>query len=395
MSPAYQPGSRLRRDLRRLKAPVLAAGVLLLAASVAGGFFSANDFFRGYLIGYLFFLDLALGSLGLLMLQYLTGGAWGIISRRTLEAVTRTLPLLAGLFIPIGFGIGSLYDWAQPNLVGRDHLLQHRAGYLNPAFFFARAGIYWVVWLVLAYFLNRWSVEQDRDPGQPRRPLARLSAGGLTLYLFSITFAAIDWAESLQTHWASTIWGLMFVAAQGLTALAFLILVLALLARREPLAGVLKADHFHDLGKMLLGALMVWAYFAFVQYLIVWSENLVGEIHYYLPRTGTSWGWLGVALIVMLFLVPMLLLLSRGLKRRPLWLASVAVLILAMRYLDVIWIVLPAYYQHGFRVQWMQVAAPFGIAGVWLWVFLRELPRYPLLPVNAPALEVALAHAVD
>jgi hypothetical protein len=392
MSPPYTPGFQLEQDLRRIRGPVLIGGILLLAASVAGAFFSPTDFFYGYLVGYLFWLGLTLGCMAFLMIQYLTGGAWGIVTRRALEAATRTLPLLAVLFIPIGIGMSNLYDWARPDIVRQNELLQHRGGYMNPVFFLARAAVYLVVWILLAFFLNRWSAEEDRNPGDQPERLARISAPGLIFFLFSISFAAVDWAESLDTRWSSSMWGLLFIAAEGLTALAFVIVVMAYLSRREPLSGVLKPDHFHDLGKMLFANLMLWAYFAFCQYLIVWSENIPDEISYYLPRTGTSWGWLGVALIVMLFLIPMLLLLNRSLKRNAALLSGVAVVILVMRYMDVIWIVLPAYYKHGFRIQWMDVLAPIGIGGIWLWAFLRELPRYPLLPVNAPELEMAFAH---
>lgn len=391
-SAPFAPSYQLQVDLRRLQMPVLAAGIVLLAASVAGAFFSPDDFFRSYLIGYLFFIGLALGSMAFLMLQYVTGGAWGIVSRRPLEAVTRTLPLLAILFIPIGFGMSNLYAWARPELVHHDKTLLHRSAYTNPSFFLVRAAIYLIIWITLAYFLNRWSAEQDREPAGQERRLTKLSVGGLILCLFSISFAAIDWAESLEIRWASDIWGFLFIAAEGLTAIGFLILVLTVLYRFGPLSRVLKPDHFHDLGKLLFATLMLWAYFAFCQYLIVWSENLTSEIHYYIPRTKTSWGWLGVALIVVEFLIPMLLLLNRSLKRNPYLLSGVVVIILVMRYMDLIWIVLPTYYRQGFRIEWMDVLTPLGIGGIWLWAFLRELPRYPLIPLNTPRLEEALAH---
>lgn len=393
MTPAHTSGDfRLQQDLGRVRLPLLIAGIVLLAASIAGAFFSPGDFFRSYLIGYLFWIGLTLGSMAFLMLQYLTGGAWGVVIRRTLEAATRTLPLLAILFIPICFGIGSLYDWARPDLVQHDKTLQHRSAYTNPAFFFVRAGIYLIIWMVFAYFLNRWSSEEDRTPRNQASRLAKLSAPGLILYGFTITFASVDWAESLQTRWASTMWGFMFIAAEGMTALGFVIIVMTVLARREPMSSVLRPDHFHDLGKMLLANLMIWAYFAFCQYLIVWSENLTSEIPYYLPRTNTSWGWFGVCLILVQLVIPALLLLNRNLKRNAYLLSGVVVIILVMRYMDLIWIVLPGYYKGGFRIQWMDVLTPLGIGGIWLWAFLRELPRFPLLPVNAPELEEALVH---
>ena len=392
MSPSLHSTFDLEQDLRGYRLPLLSGGVLLLALAVVGAFFSPNDFFRSYLIGYVYCLGLALGSMAFLMIQYLTGGAWGVVARRAFEAATRTLPVVAVLFVPIGFGLHYLYDWSRPEIVRQSQTLSHRAGYMNPAFFLFRAAIYLIVWMVLAHFLNRWSAEQDDGRGGVSRRLARLSAGGLTLYLFTVSFAAVDWTESLEPRWASTIWGFLFIAAEGLTAIAFTILVLTFLARHEPMSRLLKPDNFHDLGKILFGNLMLWAYFAFCQYLIVWSENIPDEISYYLPRTRTSWGWFGVALIVMQFLIPLLLLLSRPLKRNAYLLSGVALIILAMRYMDVIWIVVPGYYRQGFRIQWMNVVTPLGLVGIWLWAFLRELPKRPLLPVNAPELEEALAH---
>ncbi len=392
MSADTYPAYRLPANWGKVRWPLLVAGLLLLAASTVGAFFSPNDFFRSYLIGYLFFIGLALGSMAFLMIQYLTGGAWGIVARRPLEAATRTLPLLAILFIPIGFGMSSLYPWARPAWVQHDSVLHHRSGYLNPTFFLLRVVIYMAIWLCFAFFLNRWSAEQDRNPGAQHRRLAILSAPGLILYLFSVTFAAIDWAESLEVEWSSSMWGFMFIAAEGLTALGCLILVMTMFYRRGPLAGVLKPSHFHALGTMMFANLMLWAYFSFSQYLIVWSENLQSEIHYYLTRTATSWAWLGIALIVLNFLVPMLLLLNKRLKSSPYLLSGVVVLILAMRYFDLVWIVLPTYYKSGFRIEWMDVLTPIGLAGVWLWAYLRELPRFPLLPLNAPELQEALAY---
>ncbi len=380
MTPSYQAGFVLREDIRKWQLYSLIAGVLLLAASVAGAFFHAQDFFHAYLVGYLFWIGLALGALGFLMLQYLTGGAWGVVTRRILEAATRTLPLLAVLFIPIVFGLRELYDWAKPAAVEHSRTLQHRAGYMNSGFFIGRAFTYLLIWLSIAYFLNRWSVREERA----RQPLLeKLSAPGLILFLFSVSFASVDWAESLETRWSSSIWGFLFIASQGVMALAFTIIVMALFSRREPLSTAIRSSHFYDLGTMLFANLMLWAYFAFCQYVIVWSGNLPSEIHYYMTRTGTSWGWLGMCLIVVQFFIPAMLLLSKPLKRSPFLLSSVAILLLIMNYFDLIWVVLPSHYNSGFRIQWMDVLTPLGLGGVWLWAFLRELPRFPLLPVSS------------
>lgn len=395
MSTPYDPSPELERVLQRWRSPALIAGLILLAASVIGAFFSPGDFFHGYLIGYLFWLGVTLGSMAFLMLQYLTGGAWGIVTRRTFESATRTLPVLACLFVPLAFGLPYLYEWAQPDRVRQNGLLQHRAGYMNPMMFLVRAAAYFAIWITFSHFLNRWSAEEDDRPRGQEYKLARLSAPGLILYVFTITFAAVDWAESLQTEFYSTIWGFLFVAGEGLTAIAFVIAVLWLLSQVEPMATVLRPSHFHDLGKLMLMMVMIWAYFTFSQLVIVWSGNLPHEISFYLPRFATSWGWVGAALIVVQFMIPFLLLLSRPLKRNAMLLSGVVGIVLVMRYIDLVWMVLPGYHSAGFQMSWLAFTAPLGLGGVWLAAFFRQLPKLPLLPVNAPELGEALAHETE
>ncbi len=394
MSTMFLPSPELNGDLRRLFVQALGAGVVLSLLSVIGAFFDPGDFFRSYLMGYLFWLGLTLGALGIVMLQYLTGGAWGIITRRTLESATRTLPLIAVLFIPVALGMHHLYDWSHPDLVGKEYALQHRAGYMNPTMFVVRAVVYFAIWLGIAYFLNKWSAQQDERGGFEKR-LAAISAPGLILYVFTVTFSSVDWAESLETDWYSTMWGFLFVAMQVLTAFAFVIVAMALLSRREPMASAFKAKHLHDLGKLLLTAVMLWAYFSFSQLLVIWAGNLTDEIPWYLRRLATSWGWLGVMLIVLQFIVPFLLLLSRPLKRSVPALCAVVGLILFMRFVDLMWIVMPGYYQQGFRLSWLNFSVPLAIGGLWVAMFTRELQKRPLLPVRAPALESALKHGEE
>jgi multisubunit Na+/H+ antiporter MnhB subunit len=275
--------------------------------------------------------------------------------------------------------------------VNAEYVLRHRYSYMNPTMFVVRAIVYFAIWGIFTYFLNKWSSEQDEKGGLEKR-LAALSAPGLILYVFTVTFSSIDWAESLDTDWYSTIWGFLFVAMQGLSTFGFVIIAMALLARREPMASVFKPAHLHDLGKLLLTFVMVWAYFEFAQLVIVWSGNLTGEIPWYLRRLATSWGWLGGLLIVLEFIVPFLLLLSRPLKRNAVALCCVVGLIIVMRWIELMWIVLPSYYQKGFRLTWMNFCVPLSIGCLWMAVFLSQLKNRPLLPVQAPNLERALRH---
>jgi hypothetical protein len=379
----------LKRDLQRVFTRTLGAGIILGIASIVGAILSPGDFFHSYLMGYLFWLGLTLGSMGILMLQYLTSGAWGVMTRRALESASRTLPLCAILFIPVAIGIPWLYDWAHADLVKNIYVLRHRAVYMNPTMYIGRAILFFVVWLIIMYFLNKWSLEQDETGGLEQK-LVRLSAPGLLIYVFTISYATIDWAESLENNWFSTIWGFLFVAREGLAAFAFLIIVMALLSRREPFSRIFKPKHLHDLGKLLLVFVMLWAYFEFSQLVVVWSGNLTDEIPWYLHRFATSWGWLGVMLIVLEFIVPFLLLLSRPLKRNVVALCCVVGLIIFMRWVDLMWIVMPQYYQRGFRLTWMNIVVPASIGCLWIAVFVWQLQKRPLLPLQAPNLERAL-----
>jgi hypothetical protein len=278
---------------------------------------SAAHFYHAYLVGFMFCLGIALGSMAVTMIHHLSGGGWGLVARRPLEAAARTLPLLALAFVPIAiFGLEPLYLWARPDVVAQDPVLQWKRPYLNETFFLARAAFYFAVWLGLSFALNRWSREQDAAGPQPvgsERRFRLLSAGGLLLYGLTITFASIDWVMSLDPHWFSTIFGILFMGAQGLAALAFVIIVLASVRHMPPIAAVLKPLHFHDLGKLMFAFVMLWAYFSFSQFLIVWSGNLPEEIPWYIERMHGVWGVVAVLLILVQFTAPFLLLLSRDL----------------------------------------------------------------------------------
>lgn len=369
-------------DLDRLKVRALVAGVVALAVCALGLFVSPPAFYRAYLVAYLFFLGVALGCSALLMLYHLTGGGWGVVLRRTLESASRTLPLLAILFVPLAFGLRELYLWADPEVVAADPGLQHKSAYLNVPFFLGRAAFYFAVWAAFAFVLNRWSAEQERtnDPRLPRC-FQLLSGPGLGLYGLTVTFAAIDWIMSLQPLWWSTIFGVLVGCGQLLSGLAFAVAVLLLLAARPAFAGVLSPQRLNDLGNLLLAFVMLWAYMSFSQFLLIWSGNLPEETPWYTRRLGTGWQWVGVILIAFHFALPFALLLSRDVKRNLPTLAAVAVGVLCMRLLDVFWLVVPSVHAEDLRrLVWTDLFAPVGIGGVWLWCFLWQLGKRPLTP---------------
>lgn len=372
----------------------LIAGLVGVVLCVIGAFIDPTQFFRSYLMGYVFWLGIALGSMAILMLHHMSGGGWGLVIRRMLESATRTLPLLAVLFMPLLFGLHRLYAWARPEDVAASELLQHKAIYLNSPFFIARAALYFVIWALLTYLLNKWSREQDKtgDPKLVRR-MQVLSGPGLVLYGLTVTFAAVDWMLSLDPEWFSTMYGLLIIAGQGLSALAFVIAVAMILAKREPMAEVLTPRHFHDLGKLMLAFVMIWAYFAFSQFLIIWAGNLPEEIPWYVRRLQGGWQWVGIVLIIFHFGLPFVLLLSRDLKRHARKLAILASFVIVLRFVDIFWLAAPEFSKDGFHLHWMDIAAPVAVGGLWLAFFSWQLKQRPLLPVQAPDLTAALEHA--
>jgi len=384
---------QLGRGIERVLQRSAIVGGTALLICIIGAVFQSDQFFRSYLFSYLFYLGLSLGCLALLMLQYLSGGGWGIVIRRITEAATRTIPWLAALFIPILIGIPKLYIWSHYDAVQADPLLQHKHVYLNVPFFYARVLIYFGGWWLFTHFLNKWSHEQDMEGRDPdARRLQLLSGPGLMFYGLSITFAAVDWVMSLDPHWYSTIYGLLFLAGQGLSALSFCIALLVILsAEGGPLEGVIGPAHLHDIGKLLLTFTMLWAYFSYSQFLIIWSGNLTGEIPWYMERLKGGWQWIGILLVVFHFALPFALLLSRTLKRAGRTLVRIAALIIFMRFVDLFWMVAPDASKGGFRLHWMDILAPIGIGGLWLAMFLFQLRKWPLLPVRDPQLAEAIA----
>ena len=387
----------------RFQQRALIVGALFLLLFIAGAFLpvtaggGVTQFFRSYLVGFIFWLGVTMGCLGLLMLQHLTGGAWGMVIRRLLEAGTRTLPLMLLLFLPLAiFGMTYLYEWMHIPEVHDEkvrELLLAKERYLNPTFFLMRAAVYFSIWFGLMYLLNKWSAEQDRTAEKRyAKKMGMLSGPGIILFVFTVTFASVDWVMSLDAEWFSTIYGLLFVAGWTLSAFAFVIAALVWLATRKPLEGVVRAPHFHDLGKLLLAFVMLWAYFSFSQFLIIWSGNIPEETKWYLHRLRGGWGWFGIGIVLLHFALPFVMLLSRDLKRNARKLVAIAGLIFLMRFIDVYWLIVPEFNRGHLKIEWMSLAAPIAFGGLWIAFFIWQLGLRPLLPINDPFFEEALEH---
>ena len=373
----------------------LAAGVVGRALLAFGFATDREQFFRSYLTGYMWMLGLTAGALGVLLLHHVTRGAWGVMIRRTLEAAANplTLGFAVVAFLPVVLGIHSLYEWSHGEIVAADAILTHKKPWLNTPAFLVRSAVYFALWLGLAGVLGRLSSRQD-ETGDRRLALwmQRWGAGGLVVYILSMTLAAFDWLMSLTPHWYSTIYGLYVIIGQAVAAMALVALTALVLGEGDSPAVPFQARHLHDYGKLLFAFVCVWAYFGYSQFIIIWSGNLPEETAFYASRLNGGWKATTVALLLLHYALPFALLLSRDRKRSARALAPVAVLLLVARWLDLHWLVAPAFSQNAFTLHWLDLATPLALGGVWLRLFTLRLKARPLVPANEPFLKEALAH---
>jgi hypothetical protein len=303
--------------------------------------------------------------------------------------------LLALLFIPILLGLESLYPWANAEEVAHSPLLQHKAGYLNVPFFVGRVVFYFVIWIGLAFLLNRWSRQQDEtgDVGFKNK-MSRLGPPGMILYVLTATFAAWDWMMSLEPEWFSSIYGVLFISGQALVAIAFSIVMLSLLRQFKPLSERASVDIFNDLGNFLLGFVAFWAYIAYSQYLIIWSANLPEEIVWYMARTEGGWQYVALGLVAFHFALPFAVLLARSVKRRVQFLAGISVLIILMRFVDLFWLTMPAL-RSSLTIHWLDIVTPLALGGLWVAFFAWQLKQKALLPLHDPRFENMAVHSQE
>jgi hypothetical protein len=392
-------------QLSRLQTLGLGAAVIGIALLAVGYFVVGPDqFCRSYLFGFYFAMSFALSSLGFLLLQHLTGGAWGVTVRRMLEAGALAMPVMALLFVPIvlatfpsTMGIlgltHPLYQWADPALVTPssptyDPGIAHKLPWLTPEFFAIRGAIYFIVWSSLALILRSWSIQQDRTGSEVMRARMRMISGiGLALFVISISFAAFDWTMSLDPHWFSSMYGVQYMVSSGLTMLAFLILMFTQIEGTEIFKAHVSIKPIHDIAKLMLGFTVLWTYVTYMQYNIIWSGDLAESTPWFVVRTHGGWLTVVPILMVFQFFLPFFLLLSRRRKQSVSTVAPIAALIIIMRFVDLSWIVLPSFHESITQVNWTEFAAPVGLAGIWLAVFAWNLQRAALLPLNDPNME--------
>ena len=369
-----------------------AIGLAALVACALGSTIDRREFFLSYLFGFLFWLGIALGCSGFLMVHHLTGGRWGYPIRRFFEGAISTLPFLAALFVPLFFGLPQLYPWATAANIAADKVLQHKHAYMNAPLFVVRTIIFFAIWILLARLLIKWSAQQDATRSvEPTKKLRELSGPGLVIYPTTVTFAFVDWVMSMEADWYSTVFPLLICIGQMLSALAFIILLLAWHGPRSSLGEILSKETFHHLGNLLLTFTMLWAYLAYAQLIVIWSGDLPHEISWYLHRIAGGWRVIAFALLIFHFFGPFFLLLFRQTKRRTEFLVAIAVIIFLAHIADVWWVVAPSLYRNGFHASWMAPLAWIGIGGIWLAIFFWRLETRPLVPMNDPRFVVPAA----
>ena len=376
--------------ISRLQLLGLGVGVIGLVALGIG--FATDEghhhIYQSYLMGWLLWNGVAVAYLGILMLHHMVGGDWGYVNRRFIEAGAMTTIVTGILAIPLltPGAMHTLYEWTHTDMIWGtpgDKVLQEKSPYLNVPFFYARVAIYYAFWFGSAFLLNRWSKQNDQDGKHSFRQKARLLSGpGLLLYVLIYTFYVVDFAMSLEPHWMSTIFALMVMVGATLSTWSLTAILMLLFRDTEPMRHVLTKQRFWDIGNLMLGFTMLWAYMAFSQYLIGWQANLPEEAAYYEPRVNGPYKAIALGIVIFHFAVPFFLLLQRGIKQAPALLAIVSVLLIVMRYVDLYWIVKPSFdTTPAYNFYWTDIVAPIAIGGVWLAAFAFFLKSKLILPV--------------
>ena len=377
--------------IARWQMPALIVGILGAIACAIGWFIDPTTFFRSYLSGYLFWFEIVAGSLGVLCLQYVTGGEWGILIRRPLGAAARTIMWMLVLFIPVAIGLKYMYVWTDQAALAKDAVLSGKTWYLNPTAFLIRTVFYFLLWILWAWRIRVLSLRfyEDRSPytDLSRRKWA---ASGLVMIVLTMTFTGIDWVMSLEPRWYSTMFGINFFISAGLAAYAFVTFFLTRLARTPAMGDILKPNHFRDLGNLMLAFVMLWAYTQFSEFLLMWYANLKEEIPYYLVRRAGAWGAIAGFLIIFHFFLPFFMLLMRAIKDRPGTIGVVAIIILVARYAGIIWLTQPAWSREHFHYSWMALASLVAVGGLWLFLFIGQLKGQTIIPIHETWVDEAL-----
>lgn len=381
---------KLPESLKPGKIALIVGGAGLLLSAV-GFFLDAKQFYHSYLAAFVFWTTIALGGLFFTMLHHLTGATWSVVLRRFSEAIMVILPVLAILFLPIIPGMHDLYHWTHEEAVAADHILQQKEPYLNIPFFLIRAVFYFGVWFLLARTLKKYSTQQDNAPEPSLTDkMRRFSAPGMLLFAVTLTYAAFDWLMSLNPHWYSTIFGVYIFSGSLLSVLAFILLAALYLRGKDVLQSVITLEHYHDLGKLLFGFTVFWAYIAFSQYMLIWYGNIPEETEFFLQRWEGSWKYVSMVIVFFHFALPFLILVTRAAKRNLALMKVMGFWFLIIHYVDIHWIVMPTLHTEGFSLSWIDFTTLIGIGGLFVWYFWKQFAQQATVPINDPKLQSSI-----
>lgn len=383
--------------LYKLPLLFLAAGIGMLVYWAV--YFSADHArsMFSYLFGFMSVLSLALGCLIFVLIQHVTRAGWSVVVRRISEVAIAIMPLFIILFIPIALFSHDLFPWMHADHL--DDILLKKQGFLNERFFLMRSFFYLLVWAVMGVWFYRVSAAQDGgNRFELTKSLQAVSAPCIYIFALTATFAAIDWMMSLEPHWYSTIFGVYFFAGCILFALAFVTLMSLVLQRAGVLRTVITGDHYHDLGKLMFGFTVFWAYIAFSQFVLIWYGSIPEEVEFYSQRLHQNFAYLSWAMPITHFFVPFFALMSRVLKRVKLILAINCVWIMVVHLIDLYWLIMPCYQdphsaegQTIFHFAMPDLLACLGLASVYFGCFLFVLSKRKVLAVGDPRLKESLA----
>lgn len=371
-------------------------GILFLAVTAGGYFLDHDQFFFSYLTSFAYFMAITLGSLFFVMLQHITRSKWSVVLRRVPETLAANIWPMAIFFIPILFGMHTLYHhWTNPEVYVQgsaafDPILAAKQGYLNETFFIVRQVLFFGVWGFLGHRLYSVSTQMDETGDWGLQTLFRkISAPGILFFALSLAFASFDWLMSLDPHWFSTMFGVYFFAMSFQSFLAFGILLLFFLQGRGILSDVVRIAHIGDMARLMFGFTIFYAYIAFSQFLLIYYANIPEETLWFVHRMEGGWNIFTYTLLIGRFALPFLVLLNANAKTNPVVLKVVTSWILIMHFIELYWIVMPTKHHHP-HFSWMDITAFIGIGGLFLSLFFRKFQQGKLFPVNDPFLNESL-----
>lgn len=340
-----------------------------------------------------FMTSLAVSATFFIATQRLAGARWSAGMRRVPEALMLTLPVFGVLIVLLYFGRRTLFPWARPGFVDHEPADAGYVEYLKAPYVYMRTLLSLVVWVTFAWLLRRASIEQDGDAHRRLHLHYRLNkyaAGFVVAFAITFTTAVYDWLGSLEPHWFSTMFAVYVFAGTHVQGLAAIVLITVLLRKRY-LANA-GDDKLHKLGTMLFAFSIFWSYIWTCQYLLIWYGNIPEEVTHYADRTNGSWVFLFALNPVINGLVPFLGLLSARAKRRPRLLATISVLLLAGHWLDLYLQILPAF-GHSPQISLTEFGLITGYVALGYIVFVWNLAKAPLVPLNDPILASRVVHA--